>query len=73
MKKSVLAIAVLAGLTTGCTRIETGEVGIRVGFDKQVKQEELMPGSWNQVLIGDVLTFSVKDLQVDVEIGRAHV
>jgi len=66
MKKSVLAIAVLAVLTTGCTRIETGEVGIRVGFDKQVKQEELMPGSWNQVLIGDVLTFSVKDVQVDV-------
>jgi hypothetical protein len=51
---------------TGCTRIETGEVGIRVGFDKQVKQEELLPGSWNQVLIGDVLTFSVKDVQVDV-------
>jgi hypothetical protein len=59
----VIAAAVLA---TGCTRIETGEVGIRVGFDKQVKQEELMPGSWNQVLIGDVLTFSVKDVQVDV-------
>ena len=51
---------------TGCTRIETGEVGIRVGFDKQVKQEELQPGSWNQVIIGDVLTFSVKDVQVDV-------
>ena len=51
---------------TGCTRIETGEVGIRVGFDKQVKQEELLPGSWNQVMIGDVLTFSVKDVQVDV-------
>jgi len=59
----VIAAAVLA---TGCTRIETGEVGIRVGFDKQVKQEELMPGSWNQILIGDVLTFSVKDVQVDV-------
>jgi hypothetical protein len=53
-------------LATGCTRIETGEVGIRVGFDKQVKQEELLPGSWNQVVIGDVLTFSVKDVQVDV-------
>lgn len=51
---------------TGCSRIETGEVGIRVGFDKQVKQEELLPGSWNQTVIGDVLTFSVKDVQVDV-------
>jgi hypothetical protein len=62
----VMAILGLAVLATGCTRIETGEVGIRVGFDKQVKQEELMPGSWNQTVIGDVLTFSVKDVQVDV-------
>ena len=53
-------------LATGCSRIETGEVGIRVGFDKQVKQDELLPGSWNQTVIGDVLTFSVKDVQVDV-------
>jgi hypothetical protein len=58
-----LAAALLA---TGCTRIETGEVGVRVGFDKQVKKEELVPGSWNQTVIGDVLTFSVKDVQVDV-------
>jgi hypothetical protein len=63
---ATLGIVAAAILATGCTRIETGEVGIRVGFDKQVKQEELMPGSWNQILIGDVLTFSVKDVQVDV-------
>jgi hypothetical protein len=60
------AIIGLAVLATGCTRIETGEVGIRVGFDKQIKQEELLPGSWNQTMIGDVLTFSVKDVEVDV-------
>lgn len=58
---SLLAAAVLA---TGCTRIETGEVGVRVGFDKQVKPGELLPGSFNQVLIGDVLTFPVKDVNV---------
>jgi hypothetical protein len=63
---ATLGIVAAAILATGCTRIETGEVGIRVGFDKQVKQEELMPGSWNQIIIGDVLTFSVKDVQVDV-------
>jgi hypothetical protein len=37
-------LAVIAGLvanTVGCTRIETGEVGVRVGFDKQVKPGEL--------------------------------
>lgn len=61
---SILAAAILA---TGCTRIETGEVGLRVGFDKQVKNEELLPGSFNQVLIGDVLTFPVKEVAVKVD------
>lgn len=64
MTLSLLAAAVLA---TGCTRIETGEVGVRVGFDKQVKQGELLPGSFNQTLIGDVLTFPVKDVNVVLE------
>jgi hypothetical protein len=61
---SLIAAAVLA---TGCTRIETGEVGVRVGFDKQVKPGELLPGSFNQVMIGDVLTFPVKDVNVTLE------
>jgi hypothetical protein len=60
----VLAAAVLAA---GCTRIETGEVGVRVGFDKQVKPGELTAGSFNQTLVGDVLTFPVKDVAVAVE------
>ena len=61
---SLIAAAVLA---TGCTRIETGEVGLRVGFDKQVSNQELLPGSFNQVLIGDVLTFPVKDVNVKLD------
>ena len=61
---SILAAAILA---TGCTRIETGEVGVRVGFDKQVQPGELLPGSFNQVLIGDVLTFPIKDVNVTLE------
>jgi len=68
--KSVLKISALvaaAVLATGCTRIETGEVGVRVGFDKQVKPGELLPGSFNQVLIGDVLTFPVKDVNVKLD------
>jgi regulator of protease activity HflC (stomatin/prohibitin superfamily) len=62
MKLSLIAAAVV--LASGCTRIETGEVGVRVGFDKQVQQGELLPGSFNQVLIGDVLTFPIKDVNV---------
>ena len=61
-----LLIAAVA-LTSACTRIETGEVGVRVGFDKQVKPGELEPGSFNQVLIGDLLTFPYKDVNVVIE------
>ena len=61
---SILAAAVLAA---GCTRIETGEVGVRVGFDKQVQSGELLPGSFNQTLIGNVLTFPIKDVNVKLD------
>jgi regulator of protease activity HflC (stomatin/prohibitin superfamily) len=69
MKTFLKISALVAALTlaTGCTRIETGEVGVRVGFDKQVQSGELLPGSFNQVLIGDVLTFPVKDVNVVLE------
>jgi len=58
---SILAAAVLV---TGCTRIETGEVGVRVDAYKQVQPGELLPGSINQTIIGDVLTFPIKDVNV---------
>jgi regulator of protease activity HflC (stomatin/prohibitin superfamily) len=60
----ILAVAVLA---TGCTRIETGEVGVRVDAYKQVQPGELLPGSMNQTIIGDVLTFPIKDVNVTLE------
>jgi regulator of protease activity HflC (stomatin/prohibitin superfamily) len=62
-----LSVLTAAVLMTGCTRIETGEVGLRVGFDKQVKNEELLPGSFNQTIVGDVLTFPVKEVAVKVD------
>lgn len=65
VKLSLVAGAVAS--MAACTRIETGEVGVRVGFDKQVQSGELMPGSFNQVLIGDVMTFPVKDVNVTLE------
>ncbi len=64
---TVTALAGVIALTSACTRIETGEVGVRVGFDKQVKEGELVPGSFNQTIVGEVLTFPVKDVQVDVK------
>jgi hypothetical protein len=59
-------VSILAVTASACSRIETGEVGVRVGFDKQVKREELLPGSFNQIIFGDVLRFPIKDVQVNV-------
>ena len=64
-----LKIALITGLAisaSACSVIETGEVGVRKGFDNQIKTEELLPGSFNQILIGDVLHFPVKDVQVSI-------
>lgn len=54
-------------IATGCTRIETGEVGVRMNASKQIEGNELLPGSWNQTLIGSVLTFPVKDISINLE------
>ena len=61
-----LVLAAVA-LTSACTRIETGEVGVRVGFDKQVQSGELLPGSFNQAIVGSILTFPIKDVNVVLE------
>jgi hypothetical protein len=67
---SVLKIsAIVAALlvVTGCTRIETGEVGVRMNASKEIQGAELMPGSWNQTLVGSVLEFPTKDITVTLE------
>lgn len=65
LKLSVIVAAMV--LATGCTRIQTGEVGVRVDMSKQIQGNELMPGSWNQTLVGEVLTFPTKDITVSLE------
>lgn len=65
----IAKFAVLAGLmatASACTRIETGEVGVRRSLDKTIETGELMPGSVNQTLFGDVMTFPVKDVSADI-------
>ncbi len=66
-KSSLLIVSALAVALGGCARVETGEVGLRVGFDKQVNPTELQPGSFNQVLVGDVLHFQVRSIAVSIE------
>ena len=62
-------VGILVGLmasASACTRIETGEVGVRRSFDKTIETTELLPGSVNQTIFGDVLTFPTKDVSVDI-------
>lgn len=66
-KLFITSAIVIAALTSGCTRVTTGEVGVRVNASKEVQGTELLPGSWNQTLVGDVLTFPTKDISVALE------
>jgi len=68
MKKLlILGTIAIALLTTGCTRIQTGEVGVRVNMSKEIQGTELMPGQWAQTVVGEVLTFPTKDISVNLE------
>lgn len=68
MKKVLLvALLGLSFVMGGCTRIQTGEVGLRVGFDKQVSGTELLPGSFNQTFVGEVLVFPVKQIAFQLD------
>jgi hypothetical protein len=64
---AVVGMVLAAVFMTGCTRIETGEVGLRRDINKQVSTTELLPGSWNQTIVGEVMTFPVKDVNVVIE------
>lgn len=66
MKKIFITTILASTLLAGCTRIETGEVGVRRTFNKTIETTELMPGTLNQTMIGDVMTFPTKDVPVDI-------
>lgn len=68
MRKLLIASIVASSVfATGCTRIQTGEVGVRVDMSKQIQGSELMPGSWNQTMVGKVMTFPTKDITVALD------
>ena len=62
----IALLAATASILGACTRIETGEVGVRRTMSKEIETTELQPGSWNQVIFGDVLRFPTKDVQADI-------
>lgn len=64
----ISALVLAASMMTGCfTRIETGFTGIRVNASKEIEGNELLPGSFNQTILGDVLLFPTKDIAVHIE------
>lgn len=66
MKKFITAL-LLATSLSACTVIETGSVGVRRDFSNVIETDERLPGSWNQVLVGDVMTFPTKDVSVEIK------
>lgn len=69
MTKFFKLAALVTALVTlqACTRIETGEVGVRMNASKQIEGTELQPGGFYQTLVGSILTFPVKDIAVTLE------
>ena len=62
-----LMLGVMLIASTACTRIETGEVGVRINASKQIEGAELQAGTFNQTIIGSILTFPVKDITVQID------
>ncbi|MBC7701139.1 SPFH domain-containing protein [Aquabacterium sp.] len=68
MRKNFGTLAIISAIAlSGCTRIETGEVGLRINFDKTTDSVERLPGSFNQTLVGSILTFKIQDVAVNVD------
>lgn len=70
MIKSFFKLAAISAVVitmTACSRVETGSIGVRVNMSKEVQPGELLPGSWNQTVFGDVLIFPVKDISMTLE------
>jgi regulator of protease activity HflC (stomatin/prohibitin superfamily) len=65
MKKFALMIMVALSMAA-CTRVPTGEVGLRVNWDKTIEAKELVAGSVNQTIIGDVEKFPIKEISAEV-------
>lgn len=65
MKKLFAMFAVAIALT-GCHVVDTGHVGLRTNFDKTIEKTELVAGSFNQVLIGSVEDYPIREVADEV-------
>jgi hypothetical protein len=62
MNKLLLALMAIGVVTmTGCTRVETGHVGVRTTFNGSIEPDELGVG-FHQTLIGSVQTYVANEI-----------
>src|SRR5258708_40201727 len=62
----IFGLICLVILPRACTRVETGEVGLRKTFTGTVEMEPLGPG-FHQSLVGNVIIFSAREVLVPVK------
>lgn len=63
---TAIAAAVAMAFAISIKRVETGEVGLRLNASKQIEGTELVEGSFNQTIIGSVLTFPIRDISMAI-------
>lgn len=64
MMKKLVAMLFVMLFVVGCGRIGTGEVGVRVDFNKTVEMNELQVG-WYAAVLTDVITYNVMETQIE--------
>lgn len=60
--KKIITIAAIAMTLAGCHIVPEGAVGLRTNFDKTVEATERTAGSFNQVIIGSVEDFPIREI-----------
>src|SRR5574343_7534 len=65
MKTISLLMFFIILLISGCTRVDTGHVGVRKTFNGTIELEELEPG-FHQTLIGSVKNFVATEMTVSL-------
>lgn len=64
--KTLIVVVLIAMFTVGCTRVETGEVGLRKTFNGTIEPGELGVG-YHQTIVGNVILFATKEILLEEE------
>jgi regulator of protease activity HflC (stomatin/prohibitin superfamily) len=61
-----LAAVLLCLMFVGCTRVETGHVGVRVDFSGNVEPQERTVG-WHQTMIGHLIVYVANEMTISLD------